>query len=114
MNKFNISGGFKRGAVLVFAACAGISMMGCDRKSNSDDTSQYSVPAGLKDCQIYRLNSYTRSDLVVVRCPNSNTSATFKSGKTDAHVSTVESDAPVTPLPPETVTVDGKTYKLER
>lgn len=114
MSKFNISGGFKRGAVLVFVAGAGISMMGCDRRSNSDDTSQYSMPAGLKDCQIYRLNSDTKSDLVVVRCPNSNTSTTFKSGKADVHVSAVESDVSVTPLPPETVTVDGKTYKLER
>lgn len=114
MNKFNISGGFRVGTIAVIAAST---LVGCSRKLHTDETSQYSIPTALKDCQIYGLNSDTRSDLVVVRCPNSSTTTAFKEGKQTRHVSTIETDlplAPPTPPTPETVTVDGKTYKLER
>ena len=53
----------------------------------------------------------------MVRCPNSSTTTTFKEGKQTRHVTSLETNEPETaPVPPvpETVTVDGKTYKLER
>jgi len=108
MNKFNISG-VRAGTLVIFAAGT---LVGCSRQLHSDETSQYSVPPALKDCQIYGVNSDTRSDLVVVRCPNSSTTTTFKEGKQTRHVTLAEADVPE-PVKeiPNTVVVNGVEYK---
>lgn len=111
MNRFNISGGFKRGAVLLFAAGVGSSMMGCEGRTNRDDTADYALPKNMQDCQIVRLTSDSKQNLTIVRCPHSDTTTAYREGKKDINTTVTEQNVPQVP---ETVTVDGKTYKLER
>jgi hypothetical protein len=111
MSKFNISGGFKRGAMLVFAVGTGFSMMGCEGRTNRDDTSDYALPKNMQDCQIVRLTSDSRQNLTIIRCPLSDTTAVYRDGKHPMNVTVTDPNAPQVP---ETVTVGGKTYKLER
>ncbi|QOI71567.1 hypothetical protein pEaSNUABM47_00083 [Erwinia phage pEa_SNUABM_47] len=67
-------------AVLVLA----FTITGCDG-SAEDRTGNYTLPSGLQDCQIYRLAADgIGKTLYVVRCPNSNTSTTFSSGKNNS------------------------------
>ena len=38
-------------------------------------------PPELQDCKIYYLENETGNEITVVRCPNSDTSTTYKQGK---------------------------------
>lgn len=59
-------------------------LTGCDF-SSKEKTSSYTLPAGLEDCHIYRVTpDGMGKTLYVVRCPNSNTSTTYSSGKNDS------------------------------
>ncbi len=39
------------------------------------------MPEGLKDCKIFELQTTSGAQITVVRCPNSATSSTYRSGK---------------------------------
>ncbi len=72
------------------------------------------LPEGLKDCKIYDLQSEHGSHIRVVRCPNSSTSTTYKSGKSTYHGAVVEAPVEVAPpveVKPTEIVVDGVTYK---
>lgn len=52
------------------------------------------LPEGLKDCKFYTVKPNSASlDLNIVRCPSSDTSVTYKSGKMTINTATIESEA---------------------
>ncbi|CAB4134432.1 hypothetical protein UFOVP273_62 [uncultured Caudovirales phage] len=60
----------------------------------SDDTSHYSrLPAELVDCKIYYLSSDKGQQITVMRCPNSQTSTTYKSGKSQRSAIVIDGTA---------------------
>jgi hypothetical protein len=48
------------------------------------------VPDGLKDCEFYKVSNSDGLYLYVARCPNSQTSVTYRAGKTTHSAVTVE------------------------
>ncbi len=57
-------------------------LVGCD--SSGERTNNYELPQGLSDCHIFRVSpDGIGKTLYVVRCPNSTTSTTYNSGKSD-------------------------------
>ena len=72
-----------RWILAVLMALTGLVLGGC-KAETEERTGEYALPAGLQDCQVYRMTSGANgSFLYVVRCPNSATSTTFRSGKTN-------------------------------
>ena len=72
-----------------------IMLTGCE-PSYEEKTQNFTIlPDELKDCKFYGVRSNTGSNLNIVRCPNSTTSTTYKSGKTTT----------------TTVVIDGKNYE---
>lgn len=63
-------------------------IIGCSNTENT--TSRYKLPNELKDCSFYRMSDNIGIILDVVRCPNSNTSATYRSGKTNITTTVIE------------------------
>lgn len=51
-----------------------------------EDTSYTVMPQGLRDCKVYTITNDSGGRLYVVRCPNSDTSTTYKSGKVNKTV----------------------------
>ena len=74
-----------------------IILTGCNPSYEEKTQNFTQLPNELKDCKFYSVRSNTGSDLNIVRCPNSTTSTTYKSGKTTA----------------TTVVIDGKKYVSE-
>lgn len=67
-----------------------LTILSCS-KQTSDISYKYSLPEGLQDCKIYVMQTDgLGSNLVVVRCPNSQTSTTYKSGKTTKSTTVVD------------------------
>nr|HAU5726746.1 hypothetical protein [Citrobacter freundii] len=64
-------------------------LTGCNPSYDNKEGS-YTLPPEMRDCSIYRLNgSMINRDLVVVRCPNSQTTTTSKVGRSSAQSVTV-------------------------
>ncbi len=58
-----------------------IVLSGCN-PSYTDKSTSYLMPEGMKDCKVYVLDGDASSKtLTVVRCPSSDTSTTYKVGK---------------------------------
>lgn len=53
-------------------ALAMLALAGCTPRV---EEVSYPMPEGLKDCQSYRLTNESGSQIVVIRCPNSNVTA---------------------------------------
>lgn len=72
-------------------ALGALLLFGCDSYSKSLD-SDYTLPSELSDCKIVKLvGSGISTDLYVVRCPNSSTTARYHCGKNcERSVTTVE------------------------
>jgi hypothetical protein len=70
-----------------------VSMLGCNIDSE-ETTSTFNIPKELSDCKIYKVgtNKTTeRTDIItVVRCPNSSTSTTYRSGKSTYSVTVLD------------------------
>ena len=67
-----------------------ILLIGCNKVTESK-TSSYDLPAGLSDCKIYRMvGDGSSKTLYIVRCPRSETSATWseQAGKSTVNYST--------------------------
>ena len=60
-----------------------IVLSGCNNDpSYTDKSTSYLMPEGMKDCKVYRLEGEGNSKtLTVVRCPSSDTSTTYRVGK---------------------------------
>lgn len=54
--------------VVLLAACT---------PTTSEVSGEFKVPKGLEDCKIYKMRDSSGKPIYVVRCPNSNTSATL-------------------------------------
>jgi hypothetical protein len=70
-------------------------LLSCDNEANTRNVERaYSMPEGLTDCAIFRMESggVMTNRLYVVRCPNSYTSTTFPVGKSQGTVAVVELD----------------------
>lgn len=82
-----------------------IFMVGC-AKETTEVSYKYELPEGLKDCKVYYLQGegVLASYMRVVRCPNSQTSSSYTSGKTTQSVTTIDGLA---------AEVKDKTLKLE-
>ena len=65
-----------------------MALSGCG-KSASDTTSYWVLPEGLKDCKIFSLQN-NLSYMNVVRCPNSITTTSYKSGKTSYYQTVID------------------------
>lgn len=58
-----------------------IVLSGCN-PSYTDKSTSYLMPEGMKDCKVYVLEGDASSKtLTVVRCPSSDTSTTYRVGK---------------------------------
>lgn len=62
-------------------------LQGCG--SSAEQYAPEVLPEGLKDCKFYHIK-HKGSNMKVVRCPNSATSVTYKSGKTSRYLTTLE------------------------
>lgn len=62
-----------------------LALTGCS-PSYTDKSSTFLMPEGMKDCKVYKLEGSDKT-LYVVRCPQSETSTTFMSGKVTNSVS---------------------------
>ena len=71
-----------------FIIIAALLIAGCTPETK-EISSNYVLPKGLEDCQIYEMSA-TTARLYVVRCPNSTTNTTTTSGKTTNSVSTIK------------------------
>lgn len=77
---------FKSFMVLLFSLLFLFTISGC---GESREFYPDSIPRPLADCSFYKIKK-DLSYLYVVRCPNSDTSVTYRSGKTDNHISTID------------------------
>lgn len=68
-----------------------IFLAGCN-PSYEDKNSSYSLPPEMQDCKVYKLNGDAIStDIVVVRCPNSQTTTSYRYGKnSQSHTTVIE------------------------
>lgn len=64
-------------------------LVGCDRET-VENTNNWILPEGLKDCKVYYMSSSSGGYMTVMRCPNSTTSVTYPQGKTKATSVTTE------------------------
>lgn len=67
---------------------ASMLLIGCD-PSHSDVTEDFSLPEEMSDCKIFSVCSSLRC-LQAIRCPNSQTTTTYKSGKYYRTISVIE------------------------
>lgn len=72
----------------IFICSVLLLLVGCE-KNYTDRTNRYALPPDLNDCKIYNLSNGL-SDLKVVRCLNSSTSATYMNGKVEQSVVTID------------------------
>lgn len=72
--------------------CTSALLTGCTDKSTVENTQNFILPEGLKDCKIFKLNSGGAISTLmhVVRCPNSETTTTDSVGKTTQSVTLLE------------------------
>lgn len=68
---------------LVFFLVVGALIVGCTPLNSIDSTSQVQLPPGLEDCKLYDVYGQNGNSryLQVIRCPNSDTTTTYPSGK---------------------------------
>lgn len=66
---------------------AALALVGCN-PNTKEISDNYELPEGLKDCQVYKMESMSR-DLYVVRCPNSTTSVANHYNKHTFYTSTI-------------------------
>ena len=68
-----------------------IFLAGCN-PSYEDKNASYSLPPEMQDCKVYKLNGDAIStDIVVVRCPNSQTTTSYRYGKnSQSHTTVIE------------------------
>lgn len=68
-------------AVLLLVFISGCTPTPSSSELNINDPAEWSIPEGLKDCQIYNINSPHNVFMWVVRCPKSTTSTQYRCGK---------------------------------
>lgn len=67
---------------LISVSFIAIMLSGCNNPNYTDKTTSYMLPEGMKDCKVYKLEGEGNSKtLTVVRCPYSETSTTYRTGK---------------------------------
>ena len=68
-----------------------IFLSGCN-PSYEDKNASYSLPPEMQDCRVYKLHGDAISrDIVVVRCPNSQTTTSYSYGKNgQSHTTVIE------------------------
>lgn len=76
----------KKGLLLFLAV---IMLSGCEPESK-DIGGNYTMPEGLEDCHVYRLDPGLGKILYVVRCPNSQTTTSYTENKNTTSNSVVE------------------------
>lgn len=78
-----------KSCVKAMVALVVIFLAGCNPSYENKDAS-YSLPPEMQDCKIYKLNGDAISrDIVVVRCPNSQTTTSYRYGKNGQSHTTV-------------------------
>jgi hypothetical protein len=82
-----------RWALAVLMTLSGLVLGGC-KAETEDKTSDYLLPMELSDCKVYQMSNAAGASMFIVRCPNSATATTYRSGKTNK----------------TTLTIDGITY----
>ena len=76
------------------ASIIALLLVGCE-PSAKDNTANYVLPEGLKDCKVYYLSDTGGNHITVVRCPatptsEASTATRYPSGKTTKTVTVVE------------------------
>ena len=69
-------------------ACAAL-LSACN-PSYSNKSGDYLLPPELSDCKVFRLIDSKANVMRVLRCPNSITSVSYASGKSQSHVVTMD------------------------
>lgn len=94
-----------------------LSLVGCS-PSATEETAKFTVmPEGLKDCKIYRITPTGGDSLNVVRCPLSNTTTSYSSGKTTTSVSVTEQPSPAASTPElkiDAVVINGQQFEVKK
>ena len=93
-------------------------LSGCE-KETKEHTSKYALPEGLQDCKVYNMRGENGSEINVVRCPLSSTTATYKSGKSTHTTTTFEAVEQIPTNAPtqvkskgsDEVEINGETYR---
>lgn len=82
---------------------------GADNKIADDDYLQRNLPKELSDC-----TAYSGGGISIVRCPNSNTTTTFRRGKSNRSVAVVDNttyEKVDIPKQEDTILIKGELYK---
>ncbi len=75
----------------ILALVGVISLIGCDAYVKQTTVS-VPLPEELRDCKFFQVKATAESSVLnIVRCPNSSTSVTYRSGKTEYSTSTIDS-----------------------
>jgi len=74
---------------IILLALVSVLLSGCDAKTE-EIGQKYTLPDGLKDCQIYRLDPSRGKILYVVRCSKSQTTTSYMSNKTNTSTTLLE------------------------
>lgn len=92
-------------------------LSGCSNTTSSYETLQKGLTDDLKDCKAYSVQSFT-----VIRCPNSDTTTSYKQGNVRKNVTITEDNfnTPVQNISIENkpnieekvILMDGKKYKI--
>lgn len=80
----------KKSLTALAIAAAVVGLAGCS-PSYEEQTDDFLLPYALSDCEIYRVSS-VNTTLYVTRCPNSDTSTSWRSGKQQNHTFYREDD----------------------
>ena len=81
---------------VLFILCI-LTLTGC-MENGYQETSFPKLPTDLKDCKFFALYNSNGTFLNVVRCPNSQTSTTYQTGKATQSV----------------IVIDGVTYQMRK
>jgi len=91
--------------------CASIfALSGCEKRAE-DASGNFTLPEGMKDCVIYRMNNEVGVIIYAIRCPLSTTTTTML-GKVNSQVVVTEEKPEVEEQvkPKEEIVVNGKRF----
>lgn len=101
--------------IMACLICASIfALSGCEKRTE-DASGNFTLPEGMKDCVIYKMNDESGIVIYAIRCPLSTTTTTML-GKVNSQVVVTEEKtkvetAPVKPK--EKIVINGKSFVEE-
>lgn len=64
-------------------------LVGCEPETK-ESSRKFDIPPALSDCRFYDMNDTNVRRVLVVRCPHSDTSTSYRSGKSDYRTVTID------------------------